>query len=208
MTECVVLLHGLWMNAVALYPLQARIARCGFRIKRFGYPSVTGAPERNVGRLLHFIDGVDADTVHLVGHSLGGLLILQVLGEGPSPRIGRVVLLGTPANGSGAGRSLARHRGGRWMLGESVSLWSETHPPSAPAGIEIGVLAGNMSMGLGRFISRLPKPNDGVVTVAETRVLGAADSVVLPVSHSGMLVSGAVAHQVCAFLKEGRFAHA
>lgn len=208
MSECVLLVHGLWMNAVALYPLQMRVARCGFRIKRFGYPSVTGTPERNVGRLLHFLDGVDADKVHLVGHSLGGLLILRALAEKPVSRVGRVVLLGTPAAGSGSGRNLAQLRGGRWMLGQSVPLWTEADPPLAPPGIEIGVLAGNVSMGLGQFISRLPKPNDGVVTVAETRVVGAADTLVLPVSHSGMLISRVVARQVCAFLKEGRFARA
>jgi hypothetical protein len=39
-------------------------------------------------------------------------------------------------------------------------------------------------------------------------VPGARDAIVLPVSHSGMLVSAAVARAVCRFLKHGRFADA
>jgi hypothetical protein len=33
------------------------------------------------------------------------------------------------------------------------------------------------------------------------------DHIVLNVSHSGMLMSRAVAHQICAFLREGVFTH-
>jgi len=39
----------------------------------------------------------------------------------------------------------------------------------------------------------------------ETRVPGAADSIVLHISHSAMLVAPAVARAACAFLKNGRF---
>lgn len=196
------------MNSLALYPLHARIARCGFRVQRFGYASVRAAPNVSIDRLRQLMESIPADRVHLVGHSLGGVLIMRALASNPDPRIGRVVLLGCPVAGSNAGRSLARLRGGRWILGESLPLWSEGKPPEAPAGIEVGVLAGDLPIGLGRIFARLPKGNDGVVAQTETRVIGAADSVVLRVNHIGLLFSGAVARQVCRFLKEGRFAHA
>jgi hypothetical protein len=44
------------------------------------------------------------------------------------------------------------------------------------------------------------------VTVDETRHPRLADHLVLPVAHSLMLVSAAVARQVAAFLAAGRFA--
>jgi hypothetical protein len=53
----------------------------------------------------------------------------------------------------------------------------------------------------------LPRPSDGVVSVSETDVPGMVDRIVLHVSHSGMLVSSAVARQICAFLRDGAFAH-
>lgn len=208
MDECVVLVHGLWLNSLAMYPLHARLARSGFQVQRFGYASVRSTPERNIDRLRRAIQAVRAKRIHLVGHSLGGVLIMHALAKDPDPRIARAVLLGAPVAGSHAGRSLARSRGGRWMLGESLPLWSAGKAPEAPAGIEVGVLAGDLPIGLGRIVAHLPKGNDGVVALAETRVVGAADSLVLRVNHTGMIFSGALAQQVCTFLKEGRFAHA
>ena len=58
------------------------------------------------------------------------------------------------------------------------------------------------------FASGLPRPHDGVVAVAETQMPGAKDVVVLPVSHSGMLVSRRVAGAVGCFLRSGHFPRA
>jgi hypothetical protein len=70
---------------------------------------------------------------------------------------------------------------------------------------DLGVIAGDRAFGMGRLIGPLPKPNDGTVTVAETRLPGATDHIVLPVTHLSMLWSGDVAEQVIAFLRDGHF---
>jgi len=96
--------------------------------------------------------------------------------------------------------------GGRAALGRSMIEWIDAVSPVAGGDSEIGVIAGRLPMGLGRIVAPgLPLPNDGAVTVEETQLPGARDSVVLDVSHSGMLVSRAVAQQVCAFLRDGAF---
>jgi pimeloyl-ACP methyl ester carboxylesterase len=202
----VVLVHGLWMNSLALVPMHAHLARRGFRVTRFGYASVKRVPDHNSQRLARLVESLPDDPIHLVGHSMGGVMILQVLKKWSDPRVRRVVLLGSPVTGSRAGRDLSRSAGGRWMLGRSLPLWSDTQTPQAPPGVEIGVIAGDVPLGLARLFARLPKPNDGVVAVEETRVDGAADALVMRVNHTGMILSPAVAGQVCAFLKEGRFA--
>ena len=75
-------------------------------------------------------------------------------------------------------------------------------------GREIGIVAGSLPLGLGCMVAPgLPRPSDGVVSVAETDVPGMRDRIVLRVSHSGMLVSRAVARQICAFLRDGAFMH-
>ncbi|MCX7961889.1 MAG: hypothetical protein N2653_09995, partial [Burkholderiales bacterium] len=61
------------------------------------------------------------------------------------------------------------------------------------------------ALGLGRIVAGLPGPSDGVVRVEETEVEGAADRIVLAVSHSTMLVSARVAREAAAFLATGRF---
>jgi len=69
------------------------------------------------------------------------------------------------------------------------------------------VIAGSRPWGLGRLMMRLPGTNDGVVRLEETEVVGMRDRIVLPVSHSGMLVSARVAREIAAFLERGAFDH-
>ena len=70
---------------------------------------------------------------------------------------------------------------------------------------EIGIIAGNVPLGFGRLVADFKEENDGSVTVSETRLEGAADHLVMPVSHKGMLVSSDVADQAGSFLKRGEF---
>ncbi|HZP94194.1 MAG TPA: alpha/beta fold hydrolase [Burkholderiales bacterium] len=203
--QIVILVHGLWMNAFALYPLQTRVGRCGFRVERFSYATVGTGLEENARRLGRGIEHAQAAAIHLVGHSLGGVVALHAIALRADPRVRRIVLMGSPVAGSAAGRSLARTCPGRWMLGRSETAWSERPSPSAPPGVEVGIIAGRLPLGLGRLLARLPSPNDGVVTVEETRVQGAKDSVLLPLNHTGLLFSARAARQVCAFLRDGRF---
>lgn len=203
----VVLVHGLWMHGVAMVPLGRRIARCGFAVGRFSYRSVRHSVDENARRLADFLSGLDAPALHLVGHSMGGAMVLRALALRDEPRVKRVVLMGTPVAGSAAGRGLARFRVGRRMLGRSRPLWAEHPPLQAPPRVEVGVIAGSVPLGLGHLFARLAGANDGVATVDETRLRGAADSIVLHANHTGMLFSPAVARQVCSFLRHGRFAH-
>jgi hypothetical protein len=118
---------------------------------------------------------------------------------------GRVVLLGTPANGCYAGRRLAKYPSGRWFLGESENLWREGRAARWSRPEALGVIAGTLPLGLGRLFGPLPGVNDGVVALAETAIEGMAERVVLPIGHSAMLISARVAAQVAAFLSNGKF---
>ncbi|HYM43633.1 MAG TPA: hypothetical protein VET46_12810, partial [Steroidobacteraceae bacterium] len=60
-------------------------------------------------------------------------------------------------------------------------------------------------LGLGQFFAHFDEENDGTIAVSETRLPGATDHIVLPVSHLGMLVSARVAHEAGAFLTQGHF---
>ena len=62
-----------------------------------------------------------------------------------------------------------------------------------------------VAVGLGRMVTRLPKPNDGVVCLDETKFPALRDHIALPVGHTLMLVSPRIARQTAAFLRAGEF---
>ncbi len=202
------LVHGLWMHGVVMWLQRCYLARMGFHAVCYSYPSVRLSLTENADRLARFARTLAEPRIHWVGHSLGGLVILRMLEREPALPPGRVVLLGAPYEDGYARRALADLRFGARMLGRSIREWAEIKRPENFPGREIGVIAGSLSRGLGRVVARgLPTPNDGVVTVAETELAAACDRIVLPVSHTGMLLSRRVARETGAFLRHGKFDH-
>lgn len=204
----VILAHGLWVPGVVMRPLAARLARTGFRCHVFSYMGASRPMEEHIERLARLAREIG--TAHFVGHSLGGLLILETLRRHAEIAAGHVVLLGTPARGCHAGRRIARYRLGRWIFGHSAEYWPELHSSSERVARwvrpeALGIIAGSLPLGLGRAFGRLPGVNDGAVCLEETAIEGMAERVVLPVGHSAMLVSARVAAQIAAFLSDGKF---
>jgi pimeloyl-ACP methyl ester carboxylesterase len=203
----VVLVHGLWMPGIELGVLRSRLSVAGFVPRRFRYRSVANDIDTSAAQLAEYLVGVPGDTVHLVGHSLGGLVIARLVERFGSERIGRVVCLASPFCGSAAGAGLRRLPGGRWLLGRAMAQGLVEAPGRHWDGRrELGVIAGNVPVGVGRLFGRLDEPNDGTVAVAETRLPGATDHIVVRASHFSILWSADAAIQVIAFLESGRFA--
>ena len=152
--------------------------------------------------------------MHLVGHSLGGLVILQLFDGMASNRVatgltlppGRIVLLGCPARGSQAARNLAQRRFGRYMLGRTgrEALLASRERTWGGAR-DLGVIAGDLPLGFGRLVGPFDEPNDGTVMVSETEIVGARQHLTIHTSHSALVYSGAVARHTAAFLRDGRF---
>jgi pimeloyl-ACP methyl ester carboxylesterase len=204
--ETVVIVHGLWVHGLVMELMRRRVARCGYCALTYSYPSMRLTLAENAERLVRYCRDLAAPRVHFVGHSLGGLIVLRMLECTPAFTPGRVVLTGTPFGGSFTGRRLARLPGGRAALGRSMQRWLNPMQVPPATACDIGVIAGSMPVGIGRVVAPdLPAPSDGVISVEETRVPGMRDHIVLNVSHAGMLISRAVAHQICVFLRDGAF---
>jgi pimeloyl-ACP methyl ester carboxylesterase len=198
----VILAHGLWVPGALMLPFARRLQGAGFRCHTFAYFGTTRTMESHTERLARLAR--DIGPAHFVGHSMGGLVVLETLSRFPELAAGRVVLLGTSARGNFAGRRLARHAAGRWMLGASAPLWQERDSRWTRAE-PLGVIAGTRPFGLGVLLGRLQGPSDGVVTVEETSIEGMSERITLPVGHSQMVVSATVAAQTAAFLANGKF---
>jgi len=204
----VVLVNGLWLNNAALWPLARRLRAAGYRVFPFSYPSVRSDLRANAERLQRFLSRVPAGDLHWVGYSLGGILIRALFHYHPQQRPGRLVLLGSPQQGSAAAEQIMRSGWGRRIAGRSLADLVAGRPhawgwPNLPT----GVIAGSRPMGLGRFVARLSAASDGTVLVEETRVPGEQDRLVMPVAHSVLLLSPAVCQQVIRFLQTGQFDH-
>ena len=205
--ETVILIHGLWMHGIVLLPYQHWLRRAGFVAYRFSYPSWRDGLADNARLLAGYVQATPGPVIHLVAHSLGGLVALRMLAEHGTARIGRVVLLGTPYAQCHCGFTVARLPLLAAVLGRSFADWFVLPRCELPPATEIGVIAGTQRIGLGRLIPGLARPNDGLVSVAETHIAAARDRIALPVSHSGMLISPACAGQVAHFLRTGHFDH-
>jgi pimeloyl-ACP methyl ester carboxylesterase len=206
MSEHVILLHGLWMRGFALSMLHRRLIEAGFRVHRFDYLSVAATQQRILDQLqARMVElAAQGDAVHLVGHSLGGLLALRACLDGALPP-GRIVCLGSPLKGSAAARGFAAWgRGGEVLLGHNRELLEQGFERwDGPR--EVGMIAGCTPLGLGAMLGHFAGEHDGTVAVEETRLAGLAAHCVVEVNHTGLLFSAEVAQRVGRFLREGRF---
>ncbi len=194
------------MNRYICLPLAWSLRRAGFTPYLFGYSSVHDGIEANAACLANFVAGIPEDTVHFVAHSLGGLVTLEMLSKHKHTRQGRAVLLGSPIRGSFLAHSLAKYRFGKWLVGPSLIEWNPPPLNTWTGKTEVGVIAGSIRLGMAMFFSSgLPLPNDGAVAVEETQLLGLKAHLVLPVSHTGMLVSSRVMRETATFLRTGEF---
>jgi pimeloyl-ACP methyl ester carboxylesterase len=212
----VVYVHGLWLNGWESLLLRQRLSRqLNCATLSFPYASLGAGLSDNVVALAGFLDGLKADTLHLVGHSMGGSVILElfessaargapVAGTLPS---GRIVLLGSPVRGSRAARNLSQLPFGRRILGRTA------HEALLPVRDrrwygerELGVIAGTLPVGFGRLMGPFDAPSDGTVLVEETHLSGAKQHLNMRTTHSGMVYSAPVASQIASFLRDGRFA--
>ena len=203
--DAVLLLHGAWMHPLVMSYLAHTLRGEGFAAHALGYRTMRDPLDAHLSRLAHRIARLDAARVHLVGHSLGGVIVLRYLQRVADGRVRRAVLLGAPVAGCRAAASLAGRAGGELMMGQSMHVWREPVDVSVDSRFEVGAIAGTRALGLGAVVTRLPKPNDGVVCVDETKFPALRDHLALPLGHTIMLASSRVARQTSAFLRTGAF---
>jgi triacylglycerol lipase len=211
--EHVVLLHGMARTDRSMAPLAERIARAGYRVFNVGYPGRELAPDELVAVLRSALAEccADADRLHFVTHSLGGILVRAHLAETPDPRVGRVVMMSPPNQGTDLVDLLGETWLFRKIMGPTATQMG-TGPGSLPsrlppADFELGIIAATGSINpFGSLLIR--GEDDGIVPLCRMWLEGATDTLIVSNSHSLMMHSKDVARQVLAFLANGRFEHA
>jgi pimeloyl-ACP methyl ester carboxylesterase len=195
----VILVHGLWGTDLGLRHLGRRISRNGMTVKYYRYASWRDSLEVSAAGLRELIRRSAGGTVHLLGHSMGGIVIARMLEGGSPPEVGKVAFLGTPIRGSAVIAALCGNRFGRFLIGPAAREGILEKRPAPPADRPLLVVSGTFPLGIG-LLFRLPRPNDGWIQVSETRVEGAR-TVLSGAWHFGLLFSRKVAGSVCAFFQ-------
>lgn len=200
----IVLVHGLWNRGWMMARMAKRLRTRGHQVRVFSYPTRADDLDGHADHLHDFVRAEASSDCHLVGHSMGGLVILNMLSRYDDLPPGRVVLMGTPVKGSNVVKRLERLPGQAFIFGKArENLLNGFQLP--PAGYETGMIRGTREFGFGQITGRQAEPNDGSVCVSETELEGLKDTVDLKVSHSEMLISTEVVEQVDQFLLYGKF---
>jgi len=212
--ECVVLLHGLARSSLSMRPMKSYLEDNGYAVANIDYPSRDHKIDKLAvlaveAGLNECAEMNSAERVHFVTHSLGGILVRQYFSENESKTLGRVVMLGPPNQGSAAVDELQDLPGFEWLNG--------------PAGYQLGKGDGSVPLQLGRpnfefgiiagdksidpvTSAVLENPDDGRVSVSDTRLKGMRDFRLVDTSHAFMMQNKAVFALVHTFLASGSFA--
>ncbi|ANO53228.1 hypothetical protein BA177_13090 [Woeseia oceani] len=211
--ECVVLLHGMARTERSMVPMEKALTAAGYAVANVGYPS----REHPIALLapLAVDEGVAEcrrlrpdGPIHFVTHSLGGILLRYYTNEQRLDDLGRVVMLGPPNNGSAAADKWRLLPGFDFIngpAGSELGKGDDSVPLKlgAPT-FEFAVIAGDRSIDPVTYVM-LDKPNDGRVTVDDTKLDGMSDFRQVHASHAFMMRDREVIELTLAFLANGRF---
>jgi len=210
--DCVVLLHGLARSDGSMRELAEELTQAGYQTVNVDYPSTNFPVEELADRYIPMaIESCAADsTVHFVTHSIGGILVRYWLANNDHSRVGRVVMLVPPNQGSELVDKLGGVRG-FYLLNGPAGLQLGTDLASlpntlGPIPVETGVIAGSKSFNP-IYSAIIPGDDDGKVAVARTHLDGMTDFIVLRHTHTWITGAPPAQYQVRYFLEHGSFDH-
>ena len=211
-SEGVILLHGLCRTEKSMAKMATALSKEGFVVLNVEYPSRKSSVEELAGitisQALQAPEIAGVRKIHIVAHSLGGILVRQYLKTNTIDRLGRVVMLGPPNQGSEIVDKLgdlALFEKINGPAGKQLGTGPDSIPNRlGPVAFEVGVIAGDRSV---NWINStmIDGPDDGKVSVQKTKVAGMKDHLVVHASHPFIMCDDEAIRETIQFLRHGRF---
>ncbi|MBN2676177.1 MAG: lipase [Alphaproteobacteria bacterium] len=209
MKETVILLHGILKTSRHMRPLADFLIKQGYSVQNIDYPSTKYDLEELTEMIWHKVKWLQKDKVHLIGYSMGGLLIRVLLKKHKLKNLGKVVQIGTPNHGSEVADFLKKSWLYRKIFGQAgqqlvTNQKSFEHLIGQSVEGEWGIIAGSFSLDpiSSIFLKGL---NDGKVSVQNTKIKGMSDHCFVSASHLFLPKNHDVHQKVLSFLKTGIF---
>jgi len=210
--ECVILLHGLARSSGSMKKIAKTLDNAGYRVVNFSYPSTKYPIEKLAKTTITkaLASCPKGSKINFVTHSMGGIIVRQYLRALKIKNLGRVVMLGPPNKGSQVVDYLHKVPGYQLINGPA-GLQLGTAKQSVPNSLgavdfEAGIISGTRSFNPVLSLM-LPSPDDGKVSVENTKLAGMRDHIQLPATHTFMMNNDAVIFQILYFLRKGMFSH-
>ncbi|KQP41816.1 hypothetical protein ASF34_08710 [Methylobacterium sp. Leaf106] len=210
--EGIVLLHGIARRSASLGRMERAFRAEGYRTLNLDYPgrkaTIQTIVEGAAPQVTAFASGLRR--LHFVTHSMGGLVARGIITRYRPANLGRVVMLGPPNGGSEVADFLHRMRPYRLFFGPAGAQLT-THRSEdlttllGEVDFPLGVIAADRSVWLIESFLILPRPNDGRVSVARTRVTGMSDHLTLHTTHDLVILNRAAITASIRFIRHGRF---
>jgi len=212
-SEGIILLHGLARTSRSMNKAAELLAAYGYQVINVDYPSrsaeISILAQKYISQAVQQCEVKGVKTIHFLTHSMGGILPRDYLARQTIDKLGRVVMLAPPNQGSEVVDKL-----GSWKLfytlngpaGLQLGTGNSSVPNRlGPVNFELGIIAGNKTVNLllSRLISGI---NDGKVSVSRAQVSGMQDFIVMPISHPFIMRRKAVIEQALHFIQQGAFA--
>ena len=202
----VLLIHGILMNPLEMRFLGKQLKSLGFNVHYIFYQSVLKTSKENAKVIHKKIQKLHLPDLHIIAHSLGGIITLHLFDQFNDLPPGRVIMLGSPIIGSFVAKKVQKWPIISPLLSQSMpSALSGENIPEWNCGRDWGMIAGTKNQGLGLLTGGLPGESDGSVLVDETFDPKQTAHIKVHASHTGLLFSKEVADQCSHFLKNGQF---
>jgi triacylglycerol lipase len=121
--EAVILIHGLGLHSLFMIKIEYFLQKAGYDVYNIDYPSRKYAIDYLTEYLYRKLKQKPLDSyksVHFIGHSLGGILIRNLLSKHRFNNGGKVIALAPPNRGSVLVDRLKHHRLLRMYFGPSA----------------------------------------------------------------------------------------